>query len=92
MLYRHGLRESELCKIRVDDLLLNDAKLYVNRLKGSTSLVHPIAGDEMRLIRRYLSIRNLKNGTFLPRLFFSEQQSQFHRNSIINIVKQSSDK
>lgn len=77
--------------MRVDDLLLEDAKLYINRIKGSSSLVHPIVGDELRLIRRYLHIRKLLKGEGLPRLFLSEQQSKLHRNSVINIVKNASE-
>lgn len=76
--------------MRVDDLLMDDAKVYINRLKGSTSLVHPIAGDELRLLRRYISTRKQQTGQFLPWLFLSEQNTQLHRNTVINILKQAS--
>src|SRR5262245_27308817 len=37
MLYRHGLRVSELCGMRLDDLDLKQSRVYVRRLKGSNS-------------------------------------------------------
>jgi len=40
----------------------------VARLKNSLSVEHPIAGDELRAIKRYLATRNDN----LPWLFISE--------------------
>lgn len=57
MLYRHGLRESELCKLKLSDLILDESKIYISRMKGSNDFVHPIEGDELRLIHRYLNTR-----------------------------------
>jgi hypothetical protein len=33
------------------------SRLWVTRLKGSLSVEHPIAGDELRAIKRYLATR-----------------------------------
>jgi type 1 fimbriae regulatory protein FimB len=33
------------------------SRLWVARLKGGLSVEHPIAGDELRPIKRYLAIR-----------------------------------
>jgi hypothetical protein len=33
------------------------SRLWVARLKGSLSVEHPIAGDELRAIKRYLATR-----------------------------------
>jgi type 1 fimbriae regulatory protein FimB len=54
MLYRHGLRESELCNLRLDQINFEQSKTHIKRLKGSNSFSHPITGDELRLIRRYI--------------------------------------
>lgn len=75
MMYRHGLRCSEAIDLRRDDVSFDRATLWVRRLKGSNSGMHPIEGDELRAIRRYLATRN--DG--LPWLFVSERQSKLGR-------------
>jgi type 1 fimbriae regulatory protein FimB/type 1 fimbriae regulatory protein FimE len=50
--YRHGLRASELVLLRWDQFDLAHSRLHVHRLKGSADSVHPLAGVEMRALRR----------------------------------------
>src|SRR5229473_2617471 len=54
MAYRHGLRVSELVDLRLKDLDLDTARLYVRRKKGSLSTHQPIEGDELRGLRSWL--------------------------------------
>ncbi|HBS26455.1 MAG TPA: DNA recombinase, partial [Gammaproteobacteria bacterium] len=68
MMYRHGLRVSELCKIQMEQLDLEQSNIFVKRIKNGISGMHPMAGDELRLLRRYLRERK----TALPWLFVSE--------------------
>ena len=68
MIYRHGLRCSEAVDLRIEDVSFDRATLWVRRLKGSNSGMHPIEGDELRAIRRYLGLRQ----DSLPWLFLSE--------------------
>ena len=56
-IYRHGLRVSEVTSMRRQDLKLKTARLWVERLKGSLSTEHPVEGDELRAIKRYLATR-----------------------------------
>ena len=72
MMARHGLRVSEAITLRRDQVNLAHARLWVERLKNSLSVEHPIAGDELRAIKRYLATRENK----LPWLFVSERDSQ----------------
>jgi type 1 fimbriae regulatory protein FimB/type 1 fimbriae regulatory protein FimE len=50
--YRHGLRASELVDLRWDQVDFNTATLHVRRVKAGTPSVHPIRGDELRMLRR----------------------------------------
>lgn len=87
MLYRHGLRESELCNLRLDQVNLEQAKLHIKRIKGGNSFTHPIEGDELRLIRRYLRFKVTKQGSGLPWLFISSRGNQISRTAVFNTVR-----
>jgi site-specific recombinase XerD len=57
MMYRHGFRVSEAVGLRKDDVNLAQARIWVARLKNSVSVEHPIAGEELRALKRYLAQR-----------------------------------
>jgi type 1 fimbriae regulatory protein FimB len=62
--------------------------LWVSRLKGSLSVEHPIAGDELRAIKCYLATRDDN----LPWLFVSERQSQLTLQAINYVVQVAGEK
>ncbi len=83
MLYRHGYRESEALMARRDWIDLNKAVIWIERLKKGCSRYHPIPGDELRLIRKYLRTRT----DDLPWLFISERMQMLSDRSVRQIVK-----
>jgi len=52
--YRHGLRASEVCALRWDQIDFSRGLLHVRRLKNGTPSVHPIGGTELRALRRLM--------------------------------------
>lgn len=84
MIYRHGLRASEAATFRLDALTLKEARLWVKRSKGSQDGAQPIAGDELRTIKRYLAIRK----SSLPWLFVSERGAQLSRQGIAYLIRE----
>ena len=50
--YRHGLRASEVCGLRWDQIELDSGRLHVRRAKGGIDNVHPLSGKEIRALRQ----------------------------------------
>jgi type 1 fimbriae regulatory protein FimB/type 1 fimbriae regulatory protein FimE len=50
--YRHGLRASELCSLRWEQVDLAHGRLHVARAKSGIPSVHPLTGTELRALRR----------------------------------------
>lgn len=82
MMYRHGLRVSEAIGLRRDDVDLDQARLWVRRLKNGLSVEQPITGDELRAIKRYLATRSDR----LPWLFISERRLSLTRQSVNYLI------
>ena len=51
MALRHGLRASELCALRWEQVDLVHGRLHVNRRKNGIPSVHPLTGIELRALR-----------------------------------------
>jgi type 1 fimbriae regulatory protein FimB len=82
VIFRHGLRVSEAISVRRDEVDLDHARLWVRRLKSGLAVEHPIAGDELQALKRYLGTRT----DSLPWLFLSERQQPFTRQSVNYLV------
>ena len=83
MTYRHGLRVTEAIRLRRDDLNLEESSMWVKRIKNSLSVMHPIAGDELRAIKNYLRSRTDR----LPWLFVSERGQPLTRRAVFYLVR-----
>ena len=52
LIYRHGLRVSEACDLRWDDIDLAKRTIIVRRLKGSHDSTHYLERDELAGLKR----------------------------------------
>ncbi|ECA1878895.1 tyrosine-type recombinase/integrase [Salmonella enterica] len=59
IIYRHGLRVSELTGIRITDLDMSEKTIYIRRLKNGFSTIHPLQEDTCQLIKKWLEVRPL---------------------------------
>jgi type 1 fimbriae regulatory protein FimB len=80
--YRHGLRVSEAVGLKLDQMNLKEARLWVKRSKNSLDSQQPLAGDELRAVKRYLATRKDN----LPWLFVSERGQQMVRRAVNYII------
>ena len=81
MMYKHGLRVSEAVSLKWSQIDLNNATLHVSRTKGSKDSVHPIAGEELRLLRKLQRQEN--NQRYL---FLSERKSPIDSTTVYRMV------
>ncbi len=86
LIYRHGLRVSEACELRLHQVDVESQVLHVARLKGGLSTTHPLRGDELRAIKAWLAVRarmKVKSENF----FLSEQRRALHRSTVNLLVR-----
>lgn len=89
--YRHGLRASEVCNIRLDDLDLKNGSLIVARLKGSLRTIQALAGhrgepllDEQKAVRDWLRQRPNDGSDFL---FVSQKGGRLDRTQFFRLFR-----
>jgi type 1 fimbriae regulatory protein FimB len=89
LMFRHGLRVSELCAIKLSDVNLEATEFHVPRLKGSGDEVHPFYTGESRAIRVWLVERAKMNPPVgVEELFISERRKPLSRVTVWLMVKQ----
>jgi type 1 fimbriae regulatory protein FimB len=66
ILYRRGLRASEVGMLELSDVDMNAGYITVNRLKGSLAGRFKLLADEMKALRRYLRTRSDSSRFLFP--------------------------
>ena len=91
MAYRHGLRASEVCDLRLADIDVKVRQISIRRLKGSLSTIRPIERhwgqpllDELRALIRWLRERRHDGSEFL---FVSQKGGRLGRSQFFRIFK-----
>ena len=57
LMFRHGLRVTEACAMRMDQVDLESKILQVQRLKGGLSTTQPLRTEEIRLLKGWMTER-----------------------------------
>jgi type 1 fimbriae regulatory protein FimB len=85
LMFRHGLRVSELCQLKLSDVNVTSKEIHVHREKGSDSGVHELLNGEPTAVRAWLNERAKME---LPRdcdtLFISERGKPIDRRTVWN--------
>jgi type 1 fimbriae regulatory protein FimB len=89
--YKHGLRASEICNLRLDDLDLKDCTIVVKRLKGSLRTTQTLTDhrgepllNEIKAIREWLRNRRNDGSDFV---FTSQKGGRLDRSQIFRLFR-----
>lgn len=86
--FRHGLRVSELCSLKLSDVNLELGEIYIRRCKGSRSGAHPVYNGETAALKAWLAVRFEMNvSSEVDTLFVSEQRKPLNRVSVWYLIK-----
>ncbi|MGA9196091.1 MAG: tyrosine-type recombinase/integrase [Pseudolabrys sp.] len=85
--YRHGLRASEICDLRWDQIDFTSATLHVHRVKNGKPSTHPVRGDELRALRKLE-----REASKSPFVFITERGGPFTTDSFNWLVKRAGKK
>ena len=86
LIYRHGLRVSEACDLRWDDIDLAKRTIIVRRLKGSDDSTHYLERDELAGLKA-LQRRYTLNGIKWAYVFVNERGHPFGRMGIGRMIE-----
>ncbi len=83
LIYRHGLRVSEACDLRWDDIDLAKRTIQVRRLKGSINSVHYLERDELAGLKRL----RRDDDAGVSYVFVNERGQPFGRMGIARMIE-----
>ena len=83
LIYRHGLRVSEACDLRWDDIDLTRRTIVIRRLKGSIDSTHYLERDEFAALKRLRREQQPKAAY----VFINERGGPFGRMGIARMME-----
>ena len=86
LIYRHGLRVSEACGLRWDDIDLTKRTIIIRRLKGSTDSSHYLERDELKALGESWRA-NAKKGIKSDYVFLNERGQPFGRMGVGRMIE-----
>ena len=89
--YKHGMRASEICNLRLDDIDMKNGSIVINRLKGSLRTIQAITEhrgepllNELKALREWLRER-VDDGSDC--LFNSQKGGQLDRSQFFRLFR-----
>ena len=89
--YKHGLRASETCNLRLGDLDLKNESIFVSRLKGSLRTTQALTEhrgepllNELKALREWLRLRQFDGSDYL---FTSQKGGRLHRSQFFRLFR-----
>ena len=86
LMFRHGLRASEACAMRLSQVDLDGRVLHVARLKRGLSTTHPLRPDELRALKFWLH-RRKEMAADTDALFLSERRKPLDRRTVWALLR-----
>jgi type 1 fimbriae regulatory protein FimB len=86
LMFRHGLRVSEACGLKISDIDLEGRTLHVRRLKKGLSTTHPLRTDEIRALKAWLAVRARMQPESKD-VFISERRAPLSRKTAWALVR-----
>jgi integrase len=83
VIYRHGLRVTEVCDLEWSQIDFDSATLHVRRAKNGKPAAHPIRGDELRALRQL----RRDQGPHAKFVFTSERGAPFTTDALNRHIK-----
>jgi type 1 fimbriae regulatory protein FimB len=89
LMFRHGLRVTELCSIKLSDINVETKEFHVNRLKGCDSGPHELYNGESQPVKAWLVERaKLNPPESCDTLFISERRKPLSRCTVWLMIGQ----
>lgn len=89
LMFRHGLRVSELCTIKLSDINVETKEFHVNRLKGCDSGPHELYKGEPPAVKAWMLERaKMDPPADCDTLFISERRKPLSRGSVWVMIGQ----
>ncbi|HGM6627011.1 TPA: tyrosine-type DNA invertase [Serratia marcescens] len=88
MSFIHGFRVSEICRLRISDMDLEEGCLFIRRMKNGFSSSHPLLVNEIKAIRAWLQVRRRFAGAESDWLFLSCQGKPLTRQRVYQLINQ----
>jgi type 1 fimbriae regulatory protein FimB len=86
LMFRHGLRVSEAVGLKLSDVDLEGRSVHVRRLKRGLSTTHPLRGNELRVLKAWLTDRQRMKPDGKA-LFVSERRQPLSRKTAWVIIR-----